>query len=86
MYGLAAMRFYKPTIKIWGASTTLPILKKSTFEKIEIPVPPLAVQQEFARRYACVERIRSAYHASLREFDDFFASLQQRAFQGELWS
>ncbi|MDP3096630.1 MAG: restriction endonuclease subunit S [Syntrophales bacterium] len=30
-YGLAVLRFFKPTIVAWGASTTLPILKKSTF-------------------------------------------------------
>ena len=33
-YGLAALRFFKPTIVMWGASTTLPILKKSSFEKV----------------------------------------------------
>ena len=33
-YGLAVMRFFKPTIVAWGSSTTLPILKKSAFEKI----------------------------------------------------
>ena len=30
-YGFSVLRFFKPTIIAWGASTTLPILKKSAF-------------------------------------------------------
>lgn len=84
LYGYAAMRFFKPTIKMWGSSTTLPILKKSSFERIEIPVPPLTDQREFARRFQCVERLRKTQRASLIKLDELFASLQQRAFNGEL--
>lgn len=39
-FGLATLTFFKSQIAKWGSSTTLPILKKSLFEKIEIPVPP----------------------------------------------
>ncbi len=84
LYGYTAMRFFKPTIKTWGASTTLPILKKSSFEKIEIPVPPLQLQREFARRYQSAERLRSTQTASRVELDELFVSLQNRAFNGEL--
>jgi type I restriction enzyme S subunit len=83
-YGLAALRFFKPTIKAWGASTTLPILKKSSFEKIELPLPPLHLQREFARRSGAVERMKVVQRASLESFDDLFAALQQRAFRGDL--
>jgi type I restriction enzyme, S subunit len=78
------LRFFKPTIIAWGASTTLPILKKSTFEKIEIPVPPLPLQREFACRVEAVEKLKTAHSASLMEMDALFASLQHRAFRGEL--
>lgn len=84
LYGYATLRFFKPTIKSWGASTTLPILKKSSFEKIEIPVPPLPLQQEFARRFRATEKLRASQKASLTELDELFASLQNRAFKGEL--
>ena len=83
-YGLAVLRFFKPTIAAWGASTTLPILKKSTFEKIEVPVPPLPLQREFARRVEAVEKLKTAHRTSLTELDALFASLQHRAFRGEL--
>lgn len=83
-YGYATLRFFKPTIKAWGASTTLPILKKSSFEKIAVPVPPLPLQHEFARRFQATEKIRTAQKASQIELDGLFASLQNRAFKGEL--
>jgi type I restriction enzyme S subunit len=83
-YGLGVLRFFKPQIATWGASTTLPILKKSSFEKIEIPVPPITLQREFARRVTAVEALKTAHRASLAELDALFASLQHRAFKGEL--
>jgi type I restriction enzyme S subunit len=52
----------------------------------ELPVllPPVPLQQEFARRVAAVERLKSSYQESLRKLDELFASLQHRAFRGEL--
>ena len=83
-YGLAVLRFFKPTIVAWGASTTLPILKKSAFEKIEVPVPPLPLQREFARRIEAVEKLKTAHRVSVAELIALFAAIQHRAFRGEL--
>ncbi len=83
-YGCAVMRFFKPTIIAWGASTTLPILKKSSFELLEIPVPPLADQQEFALRIEGVERLRVVHRIALKALDELFSALQAMAFRGEL--
>lgn len=47
-------------------------------------VPPLALQEEFARRVAAVEQLRSAHRAALAKLDALFAALQHRAFRGEL--
>jgi type I restriction enzyme S subunit len=46
--------------------------------------PPLALQHEFARRAAGVETLKAAQRKSLAELDALFASLQHRAFRGEL--
>lgn len=51
---------------------------------IRVPLPPLALQHEFARRVAAVETLKTAHRASLVEMDALFASLQHRAFRGEL--
>ena len=83
-YGCAVMRFFKPTIIAWGSSTTLPILKKSSFERIEIPVPPMTNQQQFARRVEEVERVRATYRFALSTSNDLFNVLQVMAFRGDL--
>ena len=84
LYGLAAMRSLKSTIISRGASTTLPILKKSSFEQLTIAVPPLPLQQTFAIRIQAIESLKTTHRAALAELDALFASLQQRAFAGEL--
>lgn len=83
-YGINVLAFFKSTIAGQGASTTLPILKKSSFEKITIPAPPLTLQSKFSNRINAVERLKSSHRAMLLELDTLFASLQHRAFQGEL--
>ena len=49
-----------------------------------IAVPPLSLQREFARRIAAVEKLKTTHRASLAELDALFATLQHRAFRGEL--
>jgi len=83
-YGIGVLRFYKRQIVCLATSTTLPILKKSLFERIEIPVPPLPLQQEFARRVEAVERLKDGQREHLTRLDELFTSLQHRAFRGEL--
>lgn len=83
-YGLGVLTFFKPQIAKAGASTTLPILKKSSFEKITIPLPPLPLQQKFAAIVESIERQKTTHRAHLAELDALFAALQHRAFRGEL--
>ena len=52
--------------------------------QIKIPLPPLELQQEFARRVEAIEKLKAAHQQSLKEMDALFASLQHRAFRGEL--
>jgi type I restriction enzyme S subunit len=47
-------------------------------------LPPLALQRDFARRVAAVEKLKVLHRASLAKLDALFASLQRRAFRGEL--
>jgi type I restriction enzyme S subunit len=51
---------------------------------IAVPVPPLSLQHDFARRVAAVEKLKTAHRASLAGLDALFAALQNRAFRGEL--
>ncbi len=49
-----------------------------------VPVPPRGLQQDFVDRVAAVERLKSAYVNALKNSNALFASLQHRAFRGEL--
>jgi len=51
---------------------------------LNIPVPPLALQNAFATRVQTVEALKTTHRAALKELDALFASLQHRAFSGQL--
>jgi type I restriction enzyme S subunit len=56
----------------------------SDYKRLTIELPPLSVQLQFVRRFNVVEQLRGKHRASLAELDALFASLQHRAFRGEL--
>lgn len=62
----------QPTLNIKQLSETLVIQ------------PPVSLQDEFIRRSAAVERLRSSQDRSRAELDGLFDSVQHRAFRGEL--
>ena len=51
---------------------------------LDVPLPPIELQLEFAHRIAAVDKLKSAHRASLAKLDALFASLQHRAFRGTL--
>ncbi len=53
---------------------------------LDVPIPPLALQRNFARRIAAVEKLKTTHRASSVELDALFAVLQHRAFRGELFA
>ena len=59
-------------------------VNQSAIESVVMLAPPLPLQHEFARRVAMIEQLRSAQRKSLAKLDELFASLQHRAFRGEL--
>lgn len=54
------------------------------FRRLVFVVPDLDLQQHFARQISAVDKLRMVCRASLTECDALFASLQHRAFRGEL--
>ncbi|MCC5617828.1 hypothetical protein LC605_22600 [Nostoc sp. CHAB 5836] len=59
-------------------------VNQTMLEGVLFVVPPLSLQSEFAHRAEAVEKLKAAHCASLSELDALFASLQHRAFRGEL--
>jgi hypothetical protein len=52
-YGFYACRLLKPRLEMMAPATTVAIVNKSKFEKLEIPVPPLAAQRRIAEILDC---------------------------------
>jgi type I restriction enzyme S subunit len=64
--------------------STISGINQSNLERVPVIVPPLALQHKFARQVTAVENLKAAHRASLAELDALFATLQHRAFRGEL--
>lgn len=59
-------------------------ISRGNLSRLEVIAPPLNLQRDFSRRVSAVEKIKESHIASLAELDNLFASLQHRAFRGEL--
>ena len=67
-----------------GSASSMPNISKSKLQVTLIEVPPIELQQEFARRVEAIEQLKTIHRESLAHLDTLFASLQHRAFRGEL--
>ncbi|MCY7323296.1 MAG: restriction endonuclease subunit S [Phormidesmis sp. CAN_BIN36] len=67
-----------------GSASSMPNISKAKLQVALIELPPLSLQQEFARRVEAIDRLKATQRQSLAQLDTLFASLQHRAFQGEL--
>jgi type I restriction enzyme S subunit len=81
---LLAEQTKRRLLKIGGAGATREAITKAQIEVFEAICPPIPLQREFARRVTAVEALKTAQRASLAELDALFATLQHRAFRGEL--
>ena len=53
-------------------------------KRLRITLPPLDLQHRFAAIVESIERQKASQRAHLAELDTLFASLQSRAFRGDL--
>ena len=59
-------------------------LNRNNLDKIPVSITTLPIQKEFAQRVEAVEKLKATHRASLSQLQALFASLQHRAFRGEL--
>jgi type I restriction enzyme S subunit len=51
---------------------------------LPLAIPPMDLQLEYVRRVSASEKLKTTQRTSLAQMDAFVASLQHRAFRGEL--
>lgn len=67
-----------------GAAGSMPNISKAKLMNVAIPVPPMDVQIAFENRLAECERMEGSVRSGLDQANTLFASLQHRAFRGDL--
>ena len=76
--------FYQRHVRNLAGGAAQPNISGTQLESAEIPLPPLDFQRRFAAIVESVERQKTRMRNHLVELDALFASLQTRAFNGEL--
>lgn len=71
-------------LRIGEAGATRQAITKAEIEEFEVIVPPLPVQHQFELRMRELDCMFGQIKAHLAQLDALFASLQHRAFRGEL--
>ena len=74
-YGFYACRLLKPKLDCMAPATTLPIVSKSRFAELTIPVPPLAEQRRIADVLDQTEALRAKRRAALAQLNSLTQSL-----------
>jgi type I restriction enzyme S subunit len=78
------LRLRRPYLEGLGTGATFKEVSKAIVARIELGVPPRDLQAQFASNVIEIERLRKAQQSARAECDALFASLQHRAFRGEL--
>ena len=71
-------------IKSKSIGATVSRINMSEVRKIPCPIPPIELQNKFANIVEKVDVLKSNYEASLKELENMYGVLSQKAFKGEL--
>lgn len=67
-----------------GSSGSMPNISKGRLLELDIELPPVSLQQIYSTHIQSIEALQAVHRTSLAELDTLFASIQHRAFRGEL--
>ena len=76
--------FFQGELNRRATGSTAKGIRSKELAKIEIPIPPLYVQNQFAERVQAIKVQKAQAQVSLAQEDDLFEALLQKAFKGEL--
>jgi type I restriction enzyme S subunit len=67
-----------------GSAGSMPNISKEKLRTVLVEMPPIALQRTFATRVAEIDNLKALHRGHLAKLDALFASLQHRAFRGDL--
>ena len=68
----------------YASQSGQPLISGARIAAVKLLIPPLPLQQTFATRIQAIEALKATHRQALATLDALFASLQQRAFAGQL--
>nr|WP_240959702.1 restriction endonuclease subunit S [Rhodococcus sp. HNM0563] len=78
------LSFLQRTIEASAPESAQKNINLAILRALSIPLPPQHLRDDFAERITRTSELKAGHHAALAELDALFASLQSRAFRGEL--
>lgn len=86
LYNLLLTSYMESKIKEKVRGAVTKTITKDAVRKINIIVPPIRLQNQFANFVKQVNSLKFEMETSLKELEDNFNSLMQKAFKGELFN
>ncbi|MBW1429790.1 type I restriction endonuclease, partial [Campylobacter jejuni] len=88
LFFLCLSNYFQEILKNNASQTTLPIINKTEFSKLQIPLPPLQEQEQIAKHLDFVfekaKALKELYTKELKDYEELKQSLLDKAFKGEL--
>lgn len=84
LYLMEALRISRPSLMALSSGSTHKTIYVRVAEQFCVSLPPIELQRKFAERVRCVWSLATKQLNSHQQLEVLFASLQGRAFRGEL--
>lgn len=88
LFFVCLSNYFQTILKKNASQTTLPIINKTEFSKLQIPLPPLKEQEQIAKHLDFVfektKALKELYTKELKDYEELKQSLLNKAFKGEL--
>ncbi|EIR9801750.1 restriction endonuclease subunit S [Campylobacter coli] len=88
LFFVCLSNYFQTILKKNASQTTLPIINKTEFSKLQIPLPPLKEQEQIASHLdelsSHVKNLKQNYQAQIKDLQELKNSLLDKAFKGNL--
>lgn len=88
LFFVCLSNYFQTILKKNASQTTLPIINKTEFSKLQIPLPPIKEQEQIAKHLDFVfektKALKELYTKELKDYEELKQSLLNKAFKGNL--